>query len=251
MASQIPKKSEICIGVDVIPMLRQLKIVGDVSIQPVAEALHEVICSGNYSLKPRFMLEKSTTELHFIPYIKVTNEARNKVMIYQRPARDDGEARLDGNFSIGLGGHPDSGALRYDADVLSLEQSLWQSAWSEFIQEIRIEAPCEPKPETDGWDSIDITETVIKSIQPIGFIYDPSDDVGLTHVAVLFEVIVPDDVLFVANSPTEVREPKWLDLIEAKEGPQRFFENWTRLWIKQSAKEPTRLRDREVFGLGN
>jgi predicted NUDIX family phosphoesterase len=226
-------------------MLKQLKVVGDVSIQDVYAALHEVICSGHYSIKPRFMLEKSTTELHFIPYIKITNRSGDRVMVYQRPARDDGEARLDGQFSIGLGGHPDSKAFQYDNHVLTLEQSLWNAAWSEFIQEIRIEMPGEPSQDGTGRNSIDITETAVGDLKSVGFIYDPSDDVGLTHVAVLFEVTVSDKAIFVPNSPTEVREPHWEhigDIVRDTKFHEGQYENWSRLLVKHAVAGERRKR---------
>ena len=247
MIGTLPKKSEVCIGVDVIPMLKQLKAVGEVSIQNVRDALWEVICTGHYSIKPRFMLEKSTTELHFIPYIKITNQARDRVMIYQRPSREDGESRLDGQFSQGLGGHPDSKALAYQAHVLDLAGSLRQSAIDEFTQEIKVERPCEPKPETDGWDSIDITTEIAETLAPIGFIYDPSDDVGLTHVAVLFEAVAPDDAIFTPNSPTEVRHPHWVYCRDAVIETQDGLENWTRLWNKHDRRECSRVLSRQAL----
>lgn len=240
MKSPIPKKSEACIGVDVIPMLKQLNVVGDVSEQDVALALHEIIATGNYSIKPRFKLEASTTELHFIPYIQVVSEDGASRMAYQRPARDDGEKRLDGKFSIGLGGHPESKAFTFPADILDLSSSLINAAVDEFTQEIRVEQPCEPKPETDGWDSRDITNDVCASIKPIGFIYDPSDDVGLTHVAVLFEVVAPNDAFFKANSPTEVRNPEWRDTLDIIRETNDGLENWSRLWIKHQNRQSRR-----------
>lgn len=245
MASTLPKKSEACIGVDVIPMLKQLKVVGDVSIQDVSAALWEVLCTGHYSIKPRFMLEKSTTELHFIPYIKVTNAARDRVMVYQRPARDDGEVRLDGMFSIGLGGHPESKALEYRDNVLDLFMAMIKSAIDEFKQELRVELMVQD--ESDNWDSTDITDTVLKNIAPVGFIYDPSDDVGLTHVAVLCEVVVSDEALFVANSPTEVRDPRWIDVRDVVNETRDGLENWTRLWNKHDCREVSHALSRQAL----
>lgn len=240
MKSPIPKKSEACIGVDVLPMLKQLNVVGDVSVQDIGLTLHEIIATGNYSIKPRFKLEASTTELHFIPYIQIVNESRSARMAYQRPAREDGEVRLDGKFSIGLGGHPESKAFTFPSDILDLNHSLIKAAVDEFTQEIRVEQPCEPKPETDGWDSRDITNDVCASIKPIGFIYDPSDDVGLTHVAVLFEVVAPNDAFFKANSPTEVRNPVWVDAFDILHTTDTGLENWSRLWVKHQIRESRR-----------
>lgn len=238
MNSKLPKKSEACIGVDVIPMLKQLKVVGNVSIQDVSSALYEVLCTGHYSIKPRFMLEASTTELHFIPYIRIVNAARTKVMVYQRPSRDDGEARLDGMYSIGTGGHPDSNALDFNDHVLNIDTSLRRAALDELRQEIRVL--------TSMGSNVLLNDVVASFINPIGMIYDPSDDVGLTHVAVLFELVVPDEATFKSNSPTEVRDPHWCNIAEALNSTSAgetaieatyTFENWSRLWLVHSLNE--------------
>lgn len=239
MKSPIPKKSEACIGVDVLPMLKQLNVVGDISEQDVVLALHEIIASGHYSIKPRFKLEASTTELHFIPYIQVVSPDRRWKMVYQRPARDDGEARLDGKFSIGLGGHPASKAFTFPEDILDLSASLILTAVDEFKQEIQVLRPGNPALGGEAVDE-DVTDRVLRSIKPVGFIYDPSDDVGLTHVAVLFEVEAARDLFFTANSPTEVRNPSWIDTFDIIATTNDDLENWSRLWVKHQNRESRR-----------
>ncbi|HDP74173.1 MAG TPA: hypothetical protein ENN46_04455 [Candidatus Woesearchaeota archaeon] len=109
--------------------------------------------------------EKNSSLKQPIGYCVIANTEQKKIFAYRRSEKKKhyNEDRLRGRWSIGIGGHIDH------EDSSSGDNPLISSVLREIQEEVKING-------------------AIKSITPLGYINDDSDDVGKVHFGVLFLV---------------------------------------------------------------
>ncbi len=165
------------------------------------------------ALKYREYLEREKAEQSIyykqpIAYTIIVNPDIKKAFIYQRAKKDMdyGEKRLQGKWSIGIGGHIDKAT---DGDSTHpINHS--------FIRELNEELRYFDR--FSGWESF----------KPIGYINDESDSVGKVHFGMVYIIetgkkrIIPRDKEIACGKMRTVKEiEKILSLHEA--------ENWTKI----------------------
>lgn len=117
-------------------------------------------------LVDRALCETDETWLQLLPYLAVDDSA-DSVFMYTRGGAGQ-EARLHGNYSIGVGGHVDVAPWNV-SDLLSIVQL---EAHREIMEEINVAIP-----------SDDLT--------PSHFICDPTNPVGRVHLGLLVRAKLP------------------------------------------------------------
>jgi predicted NUDIX family phosphoesterase len=166
------------------------------------------------SVQERELLESDRTKLHPINYnavVRVTRLAgeakRFEFLVYQRPAKGNGESRLAGNHSIGIGGHPDRSDVVYNEnDSLNLYATAVAGAKRENQEEVTLsETPSQ--------------------LRFLGLIYDPSNDVGRYHLGVFGILFVSADCTATSNE-NQILNPHWVDVDAIHTGDYNF-ESWS------------------------
>jgi len=137
---------------------------------------------------PRSQCETDPSYQQLIPYVVV--RCNGLILAYQRKGT---EKRLDGLWSIGVGGH------------VNEDDGEWISGIS---REIREETGFEGFAPLSG---------------PLGFLRDDSNPVGRVHLGVLYTLDVPDAD---AVHMTECADYRWFDRIHAG---GLNLENWSRM----------------------
>lgn len=171
-------------------------------------------------LVDRAICETNETWLQLLPYIAVGG-ARDTVFMYTRGGGGE-EARLHGNYSIGVGGHVDVAP----ATVADLLNVICAEAAREIKEEISIDVP-------------------VTSLVPSHFICDPTNPVGRVHLGLLIGYKLPNEVAvdfangLEAGSIENARMISHDDLAE----PEVYdrLENWSKLVV--DANEDSSLVD--------
>ena len=163
----------------------------------------------------RDLAEKDERILQLIPYCLVTDGER--ILSYYR-TKHCGEERLRGNLSLGFGGH-----------INPVDQKEGQSlVYSCSVRELEEE----------------INLTNIKSLTPVTWIYDPSNEVGRVHLGVAIICLISpeeydrctnkcDSVDIVSTTPSEVIEnldkyEGWSKIFIASHGMNFISPGWKR-----------------------
>lgn len=220
------KQAETIIGVDKLAALRQLTNKAGFSAQPFppfAEAVR-----WNLIEAPRKTLEGMTSVLHFITYTLLRLKGTSKVLAYQRPSQNNGEVKLSGKWSIGLGGHIEGlDVVRSEKSVTQLVRTFRNAALREVHEEVILVKNGEQRRlldyvEGDGGDREEFYR-----IEDLGFIVD-WDDVGLTHIAVVTVIDIDADV-DVISGEDQLENVQFIDLLDTAALRDRPFENWSNI----------------------
>lgn len=148
---------------------------------------------------PRSEVETDETRLQIIPYIVVMN--RQGVFGYCRAK--GGEQRLDGKWSVGIGGHVNDGdrVLRGDSlDVLgTIEMAMYREADEEthgLVTQADCPAICQHDEYSVRHSSYDwrVARNVEQLYPPV-CVYTPDNAVGRVHLGIVFPVTVSDKTL--------------------------------------------------------
>ncbi len=124
------------------------------------ENLLDVLDSWGLELRGE-ALEKDASMKQIIPYILLNRG--HKFFVYQRML---GEARLEGRYSIGIGGH-----------IKEEDGSLKAGILREIAEEVQLKNPAsEPLPH-----------------HILGFVNDDSTEVGSAHLGIVQMIVLPDD----------------------------------------------------------
>lgn len=172
------------------------------------------------STRSRGLMENHPYELHPINYhavIKLVDaagpdrvETETYIFVYDRPSKGNGEARLAGLSSIGIGGHVE----RYD--VHHTEEGcidLWETVVATGLREVQEEVKLSHPP----------LELPVR-----GFIYDTSNEVGRVHLGVwgVAEVPAECEILETEDQLLNGRWENIRDIDPAK------FESWSKLLLE-------------------
>lgn len=217
--SEAISKPEVTIGIDKSEVFYRLpaNAAGLIHLD-VKKFLNEV--SRFASVQERELLESDRSKLHPINYnavVRVTPKAEGDgskfdFLVYQRPSKGNGEARLSGNHSIGLGGHPDRVDVMYnDNSSINLYKSACAGAKRENSEEVTLSES-------------------ISSISFQGVIYDPSNDVGRYHLG-LFGISFVGPDCTVDTNESQILNPHWMDA-QAYANGEYNFENWSKIILE-------------------
>jgi predicted NUDIX family phosphoesterase len=195
------------------------------------------------SWMPRKMAEMSQSVLHWIPYgpiLKMSATGDFDLAVYQRPTKNNGEARLAGKYSCGWAGHVDVADQVIDhRSVVNVQHTLTKS----FLREISEEAVFTLNGEVITVESRpDIFRIVV-----MGLIYDNTDNVGLTHLGVAYAIIINNpDVQISSVRPDEIVNPHFIDL-SLVESKGYDFENWSKFLVAELSKDYLSKPQTSVF----
>lgn len=163
---------------------------------------------------PRWQSDFNPEEVEPIPYVTVMNESLDRVFLYKR-IKGSGEKRLVDKTSIGVGGHvnPEDGIE--DPNV-----TIMKSVGREIMEELTI-TPAMLNRTGLGFQ---------------GFIRSTKSEVDKDHVALVFILVVPDDMLEdIKVRETEVLEGEFVPVDEI--GKQyATLENWSKIVYESALK---------------
>ncbi len=175
--------------------------------------------------KPRDQVEHDPAFKQLIPYVVFTCEARalrgpptTLVFQYTR-TKLQGEVRLHGKHSIGVGGHVRPADV-YTKDAKGLANQYWGGLEREISEEVDLSAA-----KVAGQPFI------------IAFLYDDSDEVGRVHLGIVHECRCEQAVIWPkeASMSDAAFRPLHQQALAAEHRPE-LYENWTRLCLRGLAQ---------------
>lgn len=171
-------------------------------------------------LRPRASFEGKNDEVHFIPYITLTDTLAEKVVAYDRPSKNNGEVKLAGKSSVGFGGHLDMEDVVFDKNRVDLIRSFLAAALRELNEELAFV-------HTSGETYVSIEDIPDAHLTFDGFILD-WDAVGLCHIGVAMSMDLRN--VAVAHKEDQCLNPRWEDVppLLAKNG----LEGWSELVLR-------------------
>lgn len=171
----------------------------------------------NSSFVDRWLAEQDSSILQLIPYIVMFSED-GLVFHYQR--KGGGEQRLEGQWSIGLGGHIN------DVDIAKDEKINWDIVLRGAARELQEETTIE-------------YDYALKNLLFLGSVYTPHDNkkndtampsVGEVHLGIVYSIRVP----------IETKSKEEESLINggfiSLEDSDKDYEEWSKLIIDELSK---------------
>lgn len=144
-----------------------------------------------------------------------------------------GEDRLLDKMSIGWGGHTDWNMIGWDEKgAIEYRETARINMMMEIGQECRFRF-------VGTNQEYESNALVAEHLTFKGFIWDPSDDVGQHHLALVWEVAVPDSVTLESREDEQKLGP-WSnrgELMAQKVGRADLFENWSNIVIDEICKD--------------
>ena len=167
----------------------------------------EQIILNNFEWLTRGPAEQNYDYKQPITYCLIINPETKKVFLQQRAKKDEHykEKRLQGKWSIGIGGH-------IDKPDLKKENPIYQALLREISEEIEL---------VDG---------EIQNISAIGFINNDQGDVEKVHIGVLY--LAKTNATEVIPKSKELLYGKLTSLDELNqivEKPENEFEEWSKI----------------------
>lgn len=172
----------------------------------------------NLVIKQRAKLEQEPEFRQIIPYVCVATQRDDKLRFWPyRRTETSGEARLQGNVSIGFGGHIDLVDVMDDNSVIDLFQTIGNAAARELGEELDLAGAGE---EVNLFDN--------------GILIDDSNEVGKVHLGVVLTAILPQNV-----TPTSKEDA--LEVLPAMSARELLdsglpLEPWTRIILESIVK---------------
>lgn len=181
---------------------------------------------------PRDEVETDPTFVQFLPYLVVIDSSSDTILGYNRPSKN-AEARLAGNFSVGIGGHVDIDdwcAIPESTLKRCMERELNEELGCQIYEYVRVEpnagGDCEL---VDGAGSV---HKLGSYLTPAYLIYDQSNPVGQVHLGIVYVLDVADlnAGMFTADD-NELVNLRVMDTSLAFNTPNP--ENWTSLVLRE------------------
>lgn len=173
-----------------------------------------VKAEDNLVIKQRAKLEQEPEFRQIIPYVCVATQHDDKLLFWPyRRTETSGEARLQGNVSIGFGGHIDLVDVIHENSVIDLFQTIGAAAAREIGEELDLAGAGE---EVAIFDN--------------GILIDDSNDVGKVHLGVILTTMLPPEV-----TPTSKEDA--LEILPAMSARELLdsglpLESWTEIVLK-------------------
>lgn len=157
----------------------------------------------------RFYMEQSEDWMHFIPYIAFRHTdpdtGERRVYVYQRTNKV-GEAKLGGNYSIGIGGHVELNSCIEDSQVsskayLDIESSLTMAAKTEISEEIKFDSDDQiiQRDWPEAGELITQTHDISGAMVFFGRADMSNNNVGKFHIGLFFVIDTTSENLQVAE----------------------------------------------------
>jgi predicted NUDIX family phosphoesterase len=168
--------------------------------------------------KPREAMEEDPTWKQLIPYVILTKTLGDHEVYfsYQR-GKGQGEERLHGKHSIGVGGHVN------DEDCGTHGDPFMAGLWREIFEEVMLTPVMDPL--TSAKQEIVVPQYKLKRV---GFVNDDKDDVGKVHLGVVCKLYV--DKFTVQPAETDMDNVRWWDLETLRKG-RESYEGWSQICI--------------------
>jgi predicted NUDIX family phosphoesterase len=216
------KKKELILGFNRSAVAKLVTEVNKLSIQNPTEVLAGL--TGDVVCKTRLAMEDDLSIVHPILYMLVVDSTGKKFVKYLRGSNGT-ETRLRDN-SCGFGGHVDIIDFVWtDKGVLDPVATVHQSGYRELFEELQLEAPV-------FFETAD-TDLPIQPpfglMHDIGVIYEPEDEVGNTHLAIVCVFQLADGVTF-RSGEDDISAPTWMEF-DAPEVKELKFENWSQFLL--------------------
>ena len=199
--------------------------------------------ASSLMLRERHALEKNKNALQILNYVvlkqNVAQPSVNREGGFCSVKRENfystyyrkkgvGEDRLADKMSIGWGGHSDRAMMMWRSDdSLDFTDSVKNNIVIELSQECRFRFI--------GTDvEYAVPELVAKHIAFKGFIYDMSDDVGQHHLALVWELDVPDSISIESREDEHKLGPMCNidELLSQQVKRGDLYENWSNILIR-------------------
>ena len=173
-----------------------------------ADAVYLSLLDSNFQFVERSKCETDPSWKQLIPYILI-RRPDGRFLSYLR-GKKGGEARLHAKRSIGVGGHinDDDGNTVFAALLTGMER--------EMKEEL----------------GLDMTNVI--GFRDFGFLYDPSDAVGLVHFGIVSILEIWDNDVSVIDEA--LLDPSWepIDVLKYTEG---VYENWSQIVIRELCRQ--------------
>lgn len=217
------KKKELILGFNRSAVAALVNSVDTLSIQDPAAVLMkltpDVVCMT------RQKMEDDLSIVHPIMYMMVVNSTGTHFVMYKRGANGTEEKLRD--HSCGFGGHVDIIDFVFtDKGVLDPLATVRASALRELEEELPLMYP------VDGnYDNhVAKKASPLGRLKEVGLIYEPTDVVGSTHLAIVCVYQLADYVTF-RSGEDDIEAPVWAefghpDLANIK------FENWSKIMLE-------------------
>jgi len=179
------------------------------------EVDYENRIKASFSYMERILAEEDEKHKQPIGYAIILNPRTKKIFVYQKSKQDKQypEKRLQGNFSIGVGGHIE----QYDDKTDPIRSSL--------IREISEEI-----------------EFVPGKSKLLGYINDDSNAVGRVHIGMLYLIETSSEIVFPKDAEIAASQMKTLEEFEAMcNDPQIKVENWSIIALEPLKKYMSEL----------
>lgn len=213
------KKKELILGFNRSAVAELVTEVNKLSIQNPVQVLAGL--TGDVVCKTRLAMEEDLDIVHPILYMLVVDSTGKKFVKYLRGSNGT-ETRLRDN-SAGFGGHVDIIDFVWtDKGVLDPVATVQQSGYRELYEELQLVAPVAIDPEYPIAGAVPPPYGIMHDI---GVIYEPEDDVGSTHLAIVCVFQLADGVTF-RSGEDDISAPAWMEF-DAPEVKELKFENWS------------------------
>lgn len=214
------KKKELILGFNRTAVARLVTDVNKLSIQNPFDVLAGL--TGDVVCKTRLAMEDDLDIVHPILYMLVVDSTGKKFVKYLRGSNGT-ETRLRDN-SCGFGGHVDIIDFVWTPEgVLDPVATVQQSGYRELYEELKLAAPVTL--EVSGDPIVGEIPPPYGIMHDIGVIYEPADDVGSTHLAIVCVFQLADGVTF-GSGEEDISAPAWMEF-DAPEVKELKFENWS------------------------
>jgi predicted NUDIX family phosphoesterase len=220
------KKKELILGFNRSAVAALVTDVNKLSIQDPVQVLAGL--TGDVVCKTRLAMEEDLSIVHPILYMLVVDSTGKKFVKYLRGSNGT-ETRLRDN-SCGFGGHVDIIDFVWTPQgVLDPVATVMASGYRELYEELQLTAPV-------GYDYSDVSAAKLPPpygiMHDIGVIYEPADDVGSTHLAIVCVFQLADGVAF-RSGEDDISAPAWMEF-DAPEVKELKFENWSQYLLDQA-----------------
>lgn len=218
-------KKELILGFEREAVARLVTEIDKLSIQNPVEVLAGL--TGAVVCKTRLAMEEDLDLVHPILYLLVVDSTGKRFVKYLRGSNGT-ETRLRDN-SCGFGGHVDIIDFVFtDKGVLDPVATVQASGYRELYEELQLTAPA----------NFDYADGQAAKLAPpygimhdVGVIYEPNDEVGKTHLAIVCVFQLADGITF-RSGEDDISAPAWMEF-DAPEVNELKFENWSRFILDQ------------------
>ena len=160
----------------------------------------------NHEWLRRGDIEEDSTWKQPMGYGVILNQSKRSIYTYQRSVRDDHykERRLQGKWSIGVGGHIEKRDL--------VGNPIWGSMLRELEEEVTF-----------------INAKESPSMSVIGYINDDSNPVGMVHFGILYLIKTDADEVLPKGNESSIGRLRTLRELEEIFLPSSNVEGWSRI----------------------